>query len=322
MDRDDDPRQSRLLDDAAHINNNHGAMLSESSLGADRPVAPKHIVPSSLSPARSGRRWTADEGLLNREVPSTPRAKAPELGDFTHTDSWRVLRIQSEFVSGFNALAELGAAISVFGSARFAEDHPMYLQARALGKALVEAGFGVITGGGPGIMEAANRGAHDAKGVSVGLNIELPFEQKGNPYTTISVNFRYFFVRKTMFVKYSNGFIIFPGGFGTLDELFESLTLVQTKKIKQFPIVLFGSEYWKGMLDWIKGTLLVDKTISPEDLNLLVVTDSIEEARDILVDCYNSRCWTTWKKSEGAKLDADPPGAPATAIEPAKSDGA
>ena len=191
-----------------------------------------------------------------------------------------------------------------------------------MGKALVEAGFGVITGGGPGIMEAANRGAIDAKGVSVGLNIELPFEQKGNPYTTISINFRYFFVRKTMFVKYSNGFVIFPGGFGTLDELFEALALVQTRKIKRFPIILFGSAYWKGLLDWIRETLIAEQTISPEDLNLLVVTDSVEEARDLLVDCYNTRCWATWKKSEGAKLDSDPPGAPATALNPAKGEGA
>jgi uncharacterized protein (TIGR00730 family) len=319
MDRDDDERQNPTPETTKH--NGHES--------ANNPLEPdptnsesKRIVSSVLSPARSGRRWTADEGLLNREVPATPRARAPELGDFTHSDPWRVLRIQSEFVYGINALAELGAAITVFGSARFHEGHPMYGLAREMGQSLVEAGFGVITGGGPGIMEAANRGAIDAKGVSVGLNIELPFEQKGNPYTTISVNFRYFFVRKTMFVKYSNGFVIFPGGFGTLDELFESLTLVQTKKIRRFPIVLFGSEYWKGMLDWIKGTLIDEGAISPEDLNLLVVTDSIEEARDILVDCYNTRCWTSWKKSEGAKLDADPPGAPATAIDPSKGEGA
>jgi len=289
---------------------------------ANPPGSPKRIVAPTLSPARSGRRWTADEGLLNRDVPSTPRAQAPEMGEFTHTDPWRVLRIQSEFVSGINALAELGAAVTVFGSARFGPDHPSYAQARAMGRSLVEAGFGVITGGGPGLMEAANLGALDAKGVSVGLNIELPFEQKGNPYTTISVNFRYFFVRKTMFVKYSNGFIIFPGGFGTMDELFEALTLVQTHKIRRFPIVLFGSAYWKGLLDWIRTTLLAERAVSAEDLNLLLVTDSIEEARDILVDCYNTRCWASWTKSEGAKLDADPPGAPASAVDPAKADGA
>ncbi len=162
----------------------------------------------------------------------------------------------------------------------------MYAKAREMGRALAEAGFAVITGGGPGLMEAANRGAHEAGGLSIGCNIELPFEQSQNRYTDLSINFRYFFVRKTMFVKYSNGFVIFPGGFGTLDELFESLTLVQTRKINRFPIVLFGSAYWKGLLDWIKDTQLAEKTISPEDLNLLIVTDSVEEARDILVDCY------------------------------------
>jgi uncharacterized protein (TIGR00730 family) len=196
----------------------------------------------------------------------------------------------------------------------------MYGAARSMGKALAEAGFAVITGGGPGLMEAANRGAHEAGGLSIGCNIELPFEQSQNRYTDLSINFRYFFVRKTMFVKYANGFVIFPGGFGTLDELFEALTLVQTRKIKRFPIVLFGSSYWKGLLDWIKDTLLAEKTISPEDLNLLVVTDSVDEARDIMLDCYETRCWATWKRSEGAKVDSDPPGGPATAVDPTKSD--
>lgn len=312
MDRDDYPQEARR--DGAPDSNHRLARPSE--------PAPKRIVTPTLYPARSGRRRTADEGLLNRDVPATPRARAPELGGFTHTDPWRVLRIQSEFVHGINTLAELGAAVSVFGSARFCDGHPAYDRARAMGKALVDAGFAVITGGGPGLMEAANRGALDAGGVSVGLNIELPFEQKGNPFTTVSVTFRYFFVRKTMFVKYSNGFVIFPGGFGTMDELFEALTLVQTRKIKQFPIVLFGSAYWGGLLDWIGTTLLDEGAISREDLNLLVVTDSIEEARDILVDCYNSRCEATWKKSVGADLDADPPDSASAEADAAKSDGA
>jgi uncharacterized protein (TIGR00730 family) len=239
---------------------------------------------------------------------------------FTHTEPWRVLRIQGEFVHGINALSEVGAAVAIFGSARFDQDHPMSKAATQMGKALAEAGFAVITGGGPGVMEAANKGAHEAGGLSIGCNIELPFEQSQNRHTDLSINFRYFFVRKTMFVKFANGFVIFPGGFGTMDELFEALTLVQTRKISRFPIVLFGSSYWKGLLDWIKQTQLAEGTISPEDLNLLIVTDSIEEARDIMVDCYRTQCWSTWMKSEGAKVDSDPPGAPKTAIDPLKAD--
>jgi uncharacterized protein (TIGR00730 family) len=266
---------------------------------------------------------TEDERLLSRPTTTVSRAptpRMPELGAFTHEESWRVLRIQGEFVYGINALAELGSAVSVFGSARIGEGEPLYEDARKLGALLAEAGFAVITGGGPGIMEAANRGAKEADGVSVGCNIELPFEQDPNPYTNLSINFRYFFVRKTMFVKFSDGFVIFPGGFGTLDELFESLTLVQTHKIKRFPIILYGSAYWGGLIDWIVGTLLERKTISAEDMNLLVVTDSLEEIRDLLVECYQSRCWEAWKQSVGASLDSDPPGAPATAVDPAKSD--
>jgi uncharacterized protein (TIGR00730 family) len=289
--------------------------------GAGSPEAARRRVLEPQKPAETrGFKPTEDEELLNRVVPATPRAHAPELGAFTHTDPWRVLRIQSEFVSGFNALAEVGAAVAVFGSARVAEGSPYYADALALGRMLVEAGFAVITGGGPGIMEAANRGAFEAGGFSIGCNIELPFEQSLNPYLNLSIDFRYFFVRKTMFVKYSNGFVIFPGGFGTLDELFEALTLVQTRKINRFPIVLYGSSYWSGLLDWVKDTQLEHGMISPEDLNLLILTDSVEEVRDIIVDCYNTRCWTTWKRSEGAKLDADPPGAPATAPDPSKAD--
>ena len=285
-----------------------------------RRLDPRRSIESSNVAYRNRVKPTDDEELLNRALPAIPRARAPELAAFTHTDAWRVLRIQGEFVHGFNQLAEIGAAISVFGSARTKESSQFYSQARLLGRKLVESGFAVITGGGPGVMEAANRGALEAGGLSVGCNIELPFEQAQNPYANLAINFRYFFVRKTMFVKYSNGFVIFPGGFGTLDELFESLTLVQTHKINRFPIVLFGSEYWKGLLDWVKGPQLEAGVISPEDLNLLIVTDCVDEARDIMVDCYNNRCWTNWKKSEGAKVDADPPGAPSTTPDPAKAD--
>ena len=263
---------------------------------------------------------TEDEQLLNRVMPRTPVARSPELAEFTHTDAWRVMRIQGEFVHGFNSLAEIGAGVSFFGSARFAEGHPLYAKARELGGLLAKAGFAVITGGGPGLMEAANRGTYEAGGVSVGCNIELPFEQIEKRYSNVSINFRYFFVRKTMFVKYANGFVIFPGGFGTLDEMFEALTLVQTHKINRFPIVLYGTSYWSGLLDWIKQTQLEAGAISPEDLNLLVLTDSVTEVRDVLLDCYSTSCWTTWKKSEGAKVDADPPGAPATSVDPDKAD--
>jgi uncharacterized protein (TIGR00730 family) len=283
------------------------------------PWNPRRIFPSTPSPGLQ-ERHTEDEEMLNRSVPSIPRATAPELAAFTHTDPWRVLRIQGEFVQGIDALAAVGAAVAVFGSARFGPETKHYSEARELGHKLVEAGFAVITGGGPGLMEAANRGAFEAGGLSIGCNIELPFEQQSNRYTNLSIDFRYFFVRKTMFVKYSNGFAIFPGGFGTLDELFEALTLVQTRKINRFPIVLYDSSYWRGLLDWIENTQLALGAISPEDLNLLVLTDSVDEIRDIMVDCYNSRCWTTWKKSEGAKLDADPPGGPDSAPDPTKFD--
>ena len=243
------------------------------------------------------------------------------MGDFTHSDPWRVLRIQAEFVHGINALADVGAAIAVFGSARLKPEHPWYGAARQLGRMLAESGFAVITGGGPGIMEAANLGAKEAGGLSIGCNIELPFEQAPNPYSNPSINFRYFFVRKTMFVKYADGFAIFPGGFGTLDELFEALTLVQTRKINRFPIVLYGSAYWKGLLSWIRETTLAEGLVSPDDLTLLVVTDSIEEACQIVADCYKKECWNTWSRSEGAKADAAPPGRPATAPDPSKADG-
>jgi len=268
----------------------------------------------------SAYRTTEDEQLLNRAMPEEPVPRSAEMGTFTHTDPWRVLRIQGEFVQGINALADVGAAVTVFGSARFDESHHLYEPARRLGGLLAEAGFAVITGGGPGLMEAANRGAREAGGYSIGCNIELPFEQLTNPYVDLSINFRYFFVRKTMFVKYSAGFVIFPGGFGTLDELFEALTLVQTRKISRFPIILYDTSYWKGLLDWVVATQLKAGAISPEDLNLLILTDSVEEIRDALVECYKTRCWDTWKRSFGAGIDADPPGAPASAPDPAKSD--
>ncbi len=199
---------------------------------------------------------------------------------FTQTDPWRVLRIMGEFVEGFEELAELGPAATIFGSARVGPEDEAYGKAVEVGRLLGEAGFTIITGGGPGIMEAGNRGAREVGAPSVGLNIELPFEQHVNPYVDISVDFNYFFVRKMMLVKYSQAFVIFPGGFGTLDELFEALNLVQTGKIRNFPIILFGSEYWRGLLDWLSGPMLSEGKISPADLELMVMTDSPIEVRD------------------------------------------
>lgn len=192
---------------------------------------------------------------------------------FLASDPWRVLRILSEFVDGFDALAEIPPAISVFGSARIAQDDPMYASARQVGAEIASAGLAVITGGGPGIMEAANRGAQEAGGVSVGCNIDLPFEQATNPYVDIAIDFEHFFVRKTMFVKYAEGFVVFPGGFGTLDELFESLTLIQTGKVLHFPVVLFGSDYWSGLLAWLRERLLGEGKVGPNDLDIFTVSD-------------------------------------------------
>ncbi|AEG43731.1 TIGR00730 family Rossman fold protein [Isoptericola variabilis] len=198
--------------------------------------------------------------------------------DWVHADPWRVMRIQSEFVEGFGALAEVGPAVSVFGSARTKPDHPDFAVAEEVGRLLVEAGYAVITGGGPGIMEAANKGAAEAGGVSIGLGIELPFEQGMNEFVNLGVNFRYFFARKTMFVKYAQGFIVMPGGFGTFDELFEALTLVQTHKVTGFPIALVGSEYWGGLLEWLRGAVLDRGMIADADVDLLHVSDSAQDA--------------------------------------------
>jgi uncharacterized protein (TIGR00730 family) len=221
---------------------------------------------------------TQDEQLL----------ESPGPDEFTHTDTWRVFRIMGEFVEGFDELATLTRGISIFGSARVREDDPYYKAAEETAALLTRVGFAVITGGGPGIMEAANKGAFEAGGLSIGCNIELPFEQGSNAYLTRGLRFKYFFVRKMMFVKYSLGFIIFPGGFGTLDELFEALTLIQTKKIRNFPVVLFGSSYWEGLLNWIRDTALKGGKVSDKDLKLLHVTDSPAEVVKIIVDSQSS----------------------------------
>nr|WP_304650505.1 MULTISPECIES: TIGR00730 family Rossman fold protein [unclassified Tessaracoccus] len=210
----------------------------------------------------------ADSALLEKE----------DKQGWTHWDPWRVLRIQSEFVDGFDALAKLPPAVSIFGSARTKPGSPMYKAGEELGRRLVQKGFAIITGGGPGIMEAGNKGAMDADGCSVGLGIELPHEQGLNDYITLGINFRYFFVRKTMFLKYSQGFITMPGGFGTLDELFEALTLIQTGKVTHFPMILFGTEYWSPLIDWVRGTVLGGGYISDGDLDLVTLTDDVDEA--------------------------------------------
>jgi uncharacterized protein (TIGR00730 family) len=227
---------------------------------------------------RQQQETTTDQRLLDSRGPT----------DWVHTDPWRVMRIQSEFVEGFGALAELPRAVTVFGSARTQRDSVTYQLGRDIGAALAREGFAVITGGGPGTMEAANRGANEAGGLSVGLGIELPFEQGINQWVDLGVNFRYFFARKMMFIKYSQGFVCLPGGFGTLDELTEALTLVQTKKVTKFPVVLFGSAYWGGLVDWIRSTILAEGNISPGDLDLLYVTDSIDDMIRVVHESYQA----------------------------------
>ncbi len=218
-------------------------------------------------------------GGAQRESTTTDQRLLESRGasDWVHTDPWRVLRIQSEFVDGFGTLAELGPAVGVFGSARVDRGDPVYATTEELATKLVGAGLSVITGGGPGVMEAANKGAAAAGGVSVGLGIELPFESGLNPYVNLGINFRYFFARKTMFVKYAQGFVVMPGGFGTFDELFEALTLVQTRKVTTFPVVLVGTDYWRGLLDWLNARPAARGYVSAADLELLHLTDDLDD---------------------------------------------
>jgi len=224
-------------------------------------------------------RPTEDERLLGRQDAA-----------FIHTDPWRIHRITSEFVEGFDALAEVGLAVSMFGSARTRPDDAMYAAAEATAAAFARAGYAVITGGGPGIMEACNKGAQEAGGLSIGAGIELPREQHLNDYLDLGLNFRYFFVRKTMFVKYAEGFVVFPGGFGTLDEMFESLTLIQTHKVRMFPTVLYGRRYWGGLADWVRETVLAAGNVAEDDLELLQVADSPEETVEMVVACTTGAC--------------------------------
>ncbi|RAV32189.1 TIGR00730 family Rossman fold protein [Corynebacterium heidelbergense] len=228
------------------------------------------------SQLRSKQASTTDQRLLGEQTST----------DWLHTDPWRVMRIQSEFVDGFGALAKIPKAITVFGSARVKPDHPYYAKGRELGRCIHEAGYAVITGGGPGLMEAPNRGAHEAGGLSIGLGIELPMEQGLNEWVDLGLHFRYFFVRKTMFLKYSQAFICLPGGFGTLDELFEALVMTQTEKIQRFPIILMGTEFWGGLVEWIRTRLVEEEMISASDPDLFLVTDSPQEAVDFCVRAH------------------------------------
>jgi uncharacterized protein (TIGR00730 family) len=245
-----------------------------------KPAVPKTVADAKKRQQEPGYWHLTDDEVLLR---------SPELEDeYRTSDSWRVFRIMGEFVNGFDHLATITRGVSVFGSARTHESDPNYVAAMETGRLLGEAGFEIITGGGPGIMEAANRGAHAAGAVSVGCNIELPFEQMANPYLTKSLTFKYFMVRKTMFIKYSNAYVIFPGGFGTMDELFEALTLIQTRKIRNFPVVLFGSQYWRGLLSWLTSTMLNEKMINAEDLGLIHLTDSPRDAVDFIIGTFES----------------------------------
>ena len=253
------------------------------SAPADRPDASPHTPEKQRGPVTLRRGQVSSSTTDQRLLDSRGRV------DWLHTDPWRVMRIQAEFVEGFGALAELPRAVSVFGSARTPVDAPEYALARQLGTALVAAGWAVITGGGPGVMEGANRGASEAHGLSVGLGIELPFEQSLNDWVDLGIEFRYFFARKTMFVKYAQAFVICPGGFGTMDELFEALTLVQTRKVNQFPVILMGREFWTPLLDWLRGSLAERRLIKQEDLDLFVVTDDVAEAVRLIDAAYEQR---------------------------------
>ncbi len=250
--------------------------------------------PSQAQPARSaGAARIVDDAIRSFSLPVTEDEKLLQSGtdhdDFTRTDPWRVLRIMGEFIEGFDNLAPIKRGVSIFGSARTHPDDPQYQAAHEVSRLLAEAGFAIITGAGPGIMEAANKGAKAGGGQSIGCNIELPFEQGANPYVDTLVNFRYFFVRKTMFIKYSNAFIIFPGGFGTLDEAFEALTLIQTGKIYQFPVIMFGRHYWAGLIRWIQSRVLSEAKISPGDLDLILLTDDPKEAAHAVIQAWESQ---------------------------------
>ena len=289
---DDGAEPRRTMDDergraAGHPAQAAGASAVDGAGQATRPAEPDRSGEPIGENRRTGRLVIGKD--LGRKMPGDPTMtedrkllEPMERPDFLDTDPWRALRILSEFVEGFDALAEVGPAITVFGSARVAEGDPAYDAAREIGRLLAKEGYAVITGGGPGVMEAANRGCQEGGGLSVGCNIELPHEQSINAYVDLGVEFRYFFARKTMFVKYADGFVILPGGYGTMDELFEALTLIQTGKIRHFPVILVGSAFFAGFIEWIKAKLLDEGMISPHDLDLMQVTDDPAEVIEIV----------------------------------------
>jgi len=272
------------------------------SAGRDTPLSSPTITPdrpplkTTVQPAAAAKKkpslmiHPSVDTDLRDFVPLTEDAKLLQApgprDDFTRTDPWRVLRMTGEIIEGFDALASVEKGVSIFGSARTSPDDPQYIAATEVARLLGEAGFSIITGAGPGIMEAANKGARIAGAPSIGCNIELPFEQGANPYVDTLVSFRYFMVRKTMFIKYSNAFICFPGGFGTLDELFEAVTLIQTGKIFQFPVVLFGTHYWAGLVRWLRSRVLSERKISAGDLDLLLLTDDPQEAARAVIEAH------------------------------------
>ncbi|MEP6492615.1 MAG: TIGR00730 family Rossman fold protein [bacterium] len=277
-------------------------VLAEAAIGAQEGFrerteaghrAAGRVPPSEKAPVRtSGAAKVIDNSIRSYTVPVTEDEKllqaVSDRNDFTQTDTWRVMRIMSEFIEGFDDLAHVEKGVAIFGSARTHPEDPQYEAAQEVARLLAVAGFAIITGAGPGIMEAANKGAQQGGGRSIGCNIELPFEQGANPYVDTLVNFRYFFVRKTMFIKYSNAFIIFPGGYGTLDEAFEALTLIQTGKIYQFPVILFGRHYWAGLIRWIQSRVLSEGKISPGDLDLMILTDDPQEAAHAVISAWES----------------------------------
>ena len=275
-----------------------GSAAKKSSAKAEKAPKPlpRHSVKEFLQRAAN------DDDIGDTSWALTEDAKLLQSGgprsDFRATDPWRVMRITSEFVEGFDRLAAIEKGVSIFGSARTQPDDPQYLAAVETARLLGEDGFSIITGAGPGIMEAANKGARAAGAPSYGCNIELPFEQGANPYVDTLVSFRYFSVRKTMFIKYSSAFIIFPGGFGTFDEMFEALTLMQTGKISQFPVVLFGTHYWAGLVRWLQSRVLAERKISPGDLELIVVTDDPAEAARVVAVAYERQLTTARRRAE------------------------